>query len=199
MRLHAPAAERNALPILEVLRERLSPSGVLLEVASGTGQHVATFAAALQGIRFLPTDLDPENLASIAAWTEGMSNVAAAVQLDVMAPQWSVGAVDAVFCANMIHIAPEGVVAGLMRGASEHLVSGGLLALYGPFRVGGQHTAPSNAAFDASLRARDPRWGIRDLEAVEGLGRAAGLDLEHAEEMPANNKLVFFRRGARGE
>ncbi len=171
----------------------------MLEVASGTGQHVATFAAAMPGLRFAPTELDASNLDSIAAWTEGMSNVAAPIQLDVTAPDWPVGRVDAVFCANMIHIAPEAVVGGLIRGASEHLVAGGLLALYGPFRVGGHHTAPSNAAFDASLRARDPRWGVRDLESVETLGRAAGLDLEHAQEMPANNKLLFFRRGPRLE
>lgn len=167
---------------------------MLLEVASGTGQHVATFAAALPGLRFLPTDLDPGNLGSIAAWTEDMENVAQPMELDVTASAWGVGPLEAVFCANMIHIAPEAVVEGLMRGASTHLVPGGLLALYGPFRVGGQHTAPSNAAFDASLRSRDPRWGIRDLEAVQTAGHSAGLLLEHAQNMPANNKLLFFRR-----
>lgn len=193
--MHAPAAERNAEPILGVLRERLSESGRFLEIASGTGQHVARFAAAMPGIRFAPSDFDAGNLESIAAWSEGLDNVAPAIQLDVTAPAWPVGAVDTVFCANMIHIAPEAVVAGLMRGAGQHLVPGGLLALYGPFRVGGQHTAPSNAAFDASLRARDPRWGVRELETVEALGRTAGLDLEHIQEMPANNKFVFFRRG----
>ncbi|MGH1340490.1 MAG: DUF938 domain-containing protein [Nannocystales bacterium] len=199
MRLHAPAAERNALPILEVLRERFPSSGLVLEVASGTGQHVATFAAAMPGLRFAPSDRDADALRSIGAWTEGMDNVAPAVQLDVSSARWPVGTVDAVFCANMIHIAPEEVVGGLMRGASEHVAPGGVLALYGPFRVGGQHTAPSNAAFDASLRSRDPSWGVRDLESVEAMGRAAGFDLEHVQEMPANNKLVFFRRTARAE
>ena len=160
---------------------------------------MATFAAALPGLRFVPTDLEAENLGSIAAWAEGLANVAPPLQLDVTAPKWPVGAVDAVFCANMIHIAPEAVVGALIRGASEHLVPGGLLVLYGPFRVEGQHTAPSNAAFDASLRARDPRWGIRELESVAAVGRAAGLDLEHVQEMPANNKLVFFRRRSRLE
>lgn len=148
----------------------------------------------MPGIRFAPSDLDAGNLESIAAWSEGLDNVASPIQLDVTAPSWPVEAVDTVFCANMIHIAPEAVVAGLMRGAGQHLVPGGLLALYGPFRVGGQHTARSNADFDASLRARDPRWGVRELESVEAWGRETGLVLEHVQEMPANNKLVFFRR-----
>ncbi len=197
--MHAPAAERNAAPILEALRQRLPQSGLLLEIASGTGQHVATFAAALPGLRFQPTEFDPANLESIAAWTEGLHNVAPAIQLDVTAPSWTVGLVDAVFCANMIHIAPEAALVGLMRGAGAHLASGGLLAVYGPFRRGGRHTAPSNAAFDASLRSRDSRWGIRDLETVEDLGRTAQLNLEHVQEMPANNETLFFRRAPRRE
>ncbi len=194
MRLHAPAAERNAEPILGVLRQLLPARGLVLEVASGTGQHCAHFAAALPGLRWQPTDLELEKQASIAAWCQGLDNVAAPVRLDTTQQPWPVTEADAVWCANMIHIAPPEAGAGLLRGASELLEPGAPLILYGPFRVDGEHTAPSNEAFDQSLRSRDPRWGVRDLNALEQEARARGFVLEKAVEMPANNKLLSFRR-----
>jgi SAM-dependent methyltransferase len=194
--LHAPAAERNAEPILEILRAVLPQSGCVLEIASGTGQHCAVFAAALTNLTFQPSEHDASKLESIRAWTESLRNAADPVELDVTASTWPVGTVDAVFCANMIHIAPIEAMYGLLKGAARHLRSGGLLAIYGPFMEAGEHTAPSNAAFDASLRSRDPRWGIRDLETVKTRARSHGLTFDRAVDMPANNKTVLFRRGA---
>ncbi len=195
MRLHAPAAERNAEPILAVLREVLPAAGTVLEVASGTGQHVATFAAALPALTFQPSEPQTDNHTSIAAWTEGLDNVRPPLALDVTAESWPIeGVLDAVFCANMIHIAPPEATAGLLRGAARHLRPGGVLVLYGPFRIEGAHTAPSNAAFDASLKSRDPRWGIRDLSVVASQAAALGLTQREVREMPANNKTVVFER-----
>ncbi|MEM6293169.1 MAG: DUF938 domain-containing protein [Myxococcota bacterium] len=199
MRLHAPAAERNAAPILERLRTLLPASGTVLEVASGTGQHVATFAAALPKLTFVPSEPDPDKHDSIRAWTEGLGNVEPPRGLDVTAQPWPVDAVDAIFCANMIHIAPSEATTGLLRGAGQILTPGSMLVLYGPFRVGGQHTASSNAAFDASLQARDPRWGVRDLDAVTAEAATFGLEPGSVIEMPANNKIVtFVRRSTEG-
>lgn len=126
-----------------------------------------------------------------------MENVEPPAVVDVTSATWPVGTVDAVFCANMIHIAPVEAMYGLLEGAGRHLASGGLLVLYGPFMLNGQHTAPSNAAFDASLRSRDPRWGIRDLETVKTTAQSHGLIFDRAIDMPANNKSVLFRRGAK--
>lgn len=194
VRLHAPAAERNAGPILAVLRTVLPTQGQVLEVASGTGQHVAAFAEALDSLRFLPTDLSPERFDSVRAWTEGLSNVAEPRVLDVTQPAWPVDAADAVLCANMIHIAPPEATPGLMRGAARVLPTGAPLVLYGPFRVDGAHTAPSNEAFDVSLKARDPRWGVRDLAWVDRHATEAGLQRARRIEMPANNLILVFRR-----
>lgn len=195
MRQRAPAAERNTAPILEVLHEVLPPAGALLEIASGTGQHAAAFAEAFPDWTFQPTEHDGSKLDSIRAWTEDASNVHAPVQLDVTRVPWSISSVDAVFCANMIHIAPAEVVEGLLHGASGVLRAGGCLLVYGPFRIDGAHTAPSNEVFDASLRARDPRWGVRDLEDLTRVGRSCGLSLERVFDMPANNKTCLFRHG----
>ena len=197
MRLHAPAAERNAGPILEILRTVLPRTGCVLEIASGTGQHCAAFASALTNLTFQPSEGDASKLDSIRSWAEGLANVEEPIVIDVTAPTWPVGTVDAVFCANMIHIAPIEAMYGLLEGAGRHLASGGLLAIYGPFMRNGHHTAPSNEAFDASLRSRDPRWGIRDLETVKTTAQARGLSFDGAVEMPANNKTVLFRRGAK--
>ncbi len=194
MRLHAPAAERNARPILDALRTALPATGTVLEIASGTGQHVATLGAALEHLRFQPTEFDRDKLESIRAWTQGLENVADPLWLDVRASVWPVDPVEAIFCANMIHIAPPAAGEGLLAGAGRHLGDGGLLALYGPFTVGGEHTAPSNAAFDASLRARDPRWGVRDLQELQTRAQVCGLAFDAAIDMPANNKMVLFRR-----
>ena len=193
---HAPATQRNREPILEVLRRVLPAAGTVLEIASGTGEHVVHFAAGLPGLTFQPSDVDPGALDSIAAWiaATGVSNVLPPVRLDVTDEQWPVGSVSAVFSANMIHIAPPQASAGLVQGAARHLGPGCPLVIYGPFRVGGVHTAPSNAAFDAELRARDPQWGVRDLEWLTALSDAAGLGLEQRVQMPANNQIVVFRR-----
>jgi hypothetical protein len=195
-RRHAPAALRNRTPILEVLRRVLPATGVLLEVASGSGEHAVHFAAALPDWSFQPSDVDPGALASIRAWiaeTE-VPNVRPPLRLDVTAETWPVESVQAVFSANLVHIAPPEAARGLMAGAGRHLVAGGVLVIYGPFRIGGVHTAPSNAAFDADLQARDARWGVRDLEWLQELGAGNGLGLEERVAMPANNQTLIFRR-----
>jgi hypothetical protein len=168
----------------------------VLEIASGTGQHAAFFAAALPAARWQPSDVESECLASIAAWTTstGCTNVAPPVRLDVTSESWPVNAFDAIFSANLIHIAPWRACVGLMHGAGAHLLPGGVLMLYGPFKIGGEHTAPSNAAFDADLRLRDPTWGVRDLEKVIGEAQANGLAFEERVAMPANNQILIFRR-----
>jgi hypothetical protein len=196
-RRSSPAAVRNRGPILEVLSRVLPPTGVLLEVASGSGEHVVHFAAALPDWTFQPTDLDPSALASITAWIEEtrVPNVRPPLRLDVTIEPWPVEPVQAIFSANLVHIAPPEAAQGLMAGAGRHLVAGGLLVVYGPFRIGGAHTAPSNAAFDADLQARDPRWGVRDLEWLQALAAARGLELEEQVAMPANNQTLIFRRG----
>jgi SAM-dependent methyltransferase len=194
-RRHAPAAERNREPILAVLRSILPARGRVLELASGTGQHVAHFAAALPALRWQPSEYDRALHDSIADWTRGLPNVLAPIALDVTSEPWPVDVLDAVWNANLVHIAPWDVCLGLLRGAGRHLAPGGLLALYGPYRVGGAHTAESNAAFDRQLRQTDPRWGVRDLEAVCEAAEPQGLTLEHRVAMPANNQTLVFRRG----
>jgi hypothetical protein len=195
-RRHAPAALRNRAPILEVLRRVLPPTGVLLEVASGSGEHAVHFAAALPDWIFQPSDVDPGALASISAWIDetGLTNVRPPLLLDVTAQAWPVEPVLAMFSANMVHIAPPQAARGLMAGAGRHLVPGGILVIYGPVRIGGAHTAPSNQAFDAQLRARDARWGVRDLEWLRELAADSGLALEERVEMPANNQTLIFRK-----
>jgi SAM-dependent methyltransferase len=198
-RSHAPAAERNREPILGVLRRVLPVRGTVLEIASGTGQHVAHFAAALPDLVFQPSDRSDQDFASIVAWSTaaGVTNVRPPIVLDVTADPWpvAIGTPDAIFCANMIHIAPWEACLGLLRGAGERLAPGGVLVTYGPYRIGGEHTAPTNAAFDLDLRARDPRWGVRDLDEVARVAAGHGLALEERVAMPANNLAVVLRRG----
>jgi hypothetical protein len=171
-----------------------------LEVASGTGEHAAHFAAALPGLVFLPSDPDPDARVSIDAWAEAarLPNLRPALALDMTAPDWeaAVGKADAVLCINMVHIAPWAAAVGVIRGAARLLPRGGALCLYGAFKREGRHTAPSNAAFDAELRAADPAWGVRDLEAVAAEAVARGFAAPIVEEMPANNLFVVFRRGS---
>lgn len=195
-RRFAPAAARNRGPILEALRGRLPASGLLLEVASGSGEHAVHLAAAFPALTIQPSDPDPEARASIAAWAAetGLPNIRPPLALDAAAAAWPAAQADAVLCINMIHIAPWQACEGLVRGAARLLPPGGPLVLYGPFRRGGAHTAPSNAAFDASLRAQDPRWGVRDLEAVAALAAAEGFAAPEVVPMPANNLIVVFRR-----
>lgn len=194
MKRHAPATLRNREPILAVLKRWLPSSGLVLEVAAGSGEHAAFFAPLFPGLEWQPTDRDADALASIDAWQgeAGIATLRPALALDVRAEPWPVERADAVFCANMIHIAPWDCALALLRGAGRILPAGGLLILYGPFRVGGRHTAPSNEAFDAELRARDPAWGVRDLEAVGEAAQAAGLDHLETAPMPANNLTVVW-------
>ena len=198
-RRHAPATLRNRDAILAALGRHLPARGAVLEVASGTGEHAAHFAAALPLLAFRPSDPDPGARASIDAWAVDarLPNLRAALALDVSAPGWerAAGEADAVLCINMVHIAPWAATVGMMRGAARLLPEGGVLCLYGPFRREGRHTAPSNAAFDADLRASDPAWGVRDLEAVAAEAAANGFAAPMVEEMPANNLFVAFRRG----
>ena len=196
MKRQAPAAARNRQPILDVLRPRLPYRGLVLEVASGSGEHALHFAAALPGLVFQPSDPDPEARASIDAWVadSGLANLRPALALDASAPGWPVSAADAVVCCNMIHISPWSSAVGLVAGAARVLPPGGLLYLYGPYRRGGRHTAPSNEAFDIDLKRRNPAWGVRDLEAVAGLAADAGFGRSEVVEMPANNLSVAFRK-----
>jgi hypothetical protein len=191
-----PAPERNKRPILEVLARVFPAHGTALEISSGSGQHAAYFAAQLPQLIWQSSDVDASNLASISAWVSeaALPNLRAPLALDVCAADWGVGTVDAIFNANMIHIAPWECCVGLIAGAARHLGRPGVLVMYGPYRVGGAHTAPSNAEFDASLRARDPSWGVRDCEAVIALAEAAGLGFAERVEMPANNQILVFRR-----
>jgi hypothetical protein len=171
---------------------------MVLEIASGTGQHAAHFARALPGITWQPTDASAENLASIAAWVrdEALPNLAAPRALDVEARDWGLERADAVFCANLIHIAPWSCTRALLAGAARVLPAGAPLVLYGPFREDGVPTAPSNERFDADLRARDPAWGLRALGEVIREAEAAGLVFDERVAMPANNLAVVFRRVA---
>lgn len=196
MKREAPAAARNRQPILEVLRPRLPARGLVLEVASGTGEHAVHFAAALPGLDFQPSDPDAAARASIDAWRadSGLPNLRPALALDAAAPAWPIEAADAILCCNMIHISPWASAVGLVGGAGRILPPGGLLYLYGPYRREGRHTAPSNEAFDADLKRRNPAWGVRDLEAVAALAAAAGLAGPEVVQMPANNLSVVFRK-----
>ncbi|MBW8848241.1 MAG: DUF938 domain-containing protein [Burkholderiales bacterium] len=193
-RRHSPAAERNGPPILAALQRLLPPSGVLLEIASGSGQHAAFCSAELPGWRWQPSDYDAAALPSIAAWCADLTNVRPPITLNVLDTTWPgvPAQVDAVYCANMIHIAPWACTAGLMRGAARHLAPQGLLITYGPYLLADEPTTPSNLAFDADLRARNPAWGIRRLADVTAEAEAAGLHLRERIDMPANNKLLVW-------
>ena len=194
-RLHSAAAERNQAPIVAQLQRLLPAHGLLLEIASGTGQHAAHAAAAMPAWRCQPSDADDSALASIGAWCQGLPNVLPPLLLDVMATDWPAPKpVDAIFNANMIHIAPWPVCAALMQGAARHLTTHGLLVLYGPFIVDGESTAASNLAFDGDLRWRNPAWGLRRLSDVLRTCRRAGLHLQTQISMPANNLLLAFGR-----
>jgi SAM-dependent methyltransferase len=192
-RRFAPAAARNRDPILDVLRRVLPARGLVLEIASGTGEHAAHFARALPALEFQPSDRDDAMFASIAAHATGAANVRPPVLIDVTAPQWPLARADAILCINMIHISPWRATEGLMAGAQRILPADGLLFLYGPYKVGGRHTADSNAAFDASLRAQDPDWGVRDLGDVTALAARHGFAFDDTVAMPANNLSVLFR------
>ena len=198
-RQHAPAAERNTGPILAALGSHLPAAGTVLEVGSGTGQHVVAFAAAHPSLSWQPSDPDPAARASIAAWTAAadLANVGAPLDLDVTAEDWTRALeppLQGIVCINLLHIAPWAACAGLMAGAGALLEHGRRLYLYGPFKGGGRHTAPSNAQFDRYLRTCDPAWGVRDLETVVGCAAEYGLDFIERVPMPANNLSIVLRR-----
>jgi SAM-dependent methyltransferase len=194
--LTSPSVARNRDPILAVLRRVLPERGTVLELASGSGEHAVYFAAALPTLIWQPSDPDPEALRSIAAHrtATGLPNVAPPLELDAASPSWPVSRADAVVAINMVHIAPWRATQGLMAGAGRVLAPGKVLYLYGPYKENGSHTAPSNAAFDESLRARNPEWGVRDVSALDDLARAHGLVLMERVPMPANNLSLIFRR-----
>ncbi len=195
-RRFAPATARNREPILGILCQELPTRGLVLEVASGTGEHAVHFARGLPGLVWQPSDPSPDALRSIAAWSAaaGLDNVLPPIALDAVAPDWPIERADALVCINMVHISPWAATEGLMRAAGRLLGAGAPLCLYGPYRRAGGETAPSNADFDHDLRSRNPDWGLRDLEAVAALAEGQGLHLERVMEMPANNLTVVFRK-----
>lgn len=202
LRLFYPATRRNREPILKVLQEQLPPSGSVLELASGSGEHITFFAQALSGLRFLPSDPDVRSRQSIDAWRQhlGCANVDAARALDAHNHPWLEAPVDAILCINMIHITPWEATVALMEGASAALRPGGLLFTYGPYKLEGVHTASSNERFEREfLWPRDPRNGIRDIGTLKGLAEPLGLQLAAQIPMPANNfSLIWRRREAEG-
>jgi len=192
----SPAAQRNLGAIEGVLAEVLPAQGLVLEIASGSGEHAVGLAAAFPGLTWQPSDADPEALASTNAWAagSGLTNLRPALHLDATQWPWPVREADAVVCINMIHIAPWAACLGLMRGAAALLQVGAPLYVYGAMKIDGEFTAPSNADFDASLRARDPAWGLRDLAAVAAAARTHGLELARTLAMPANNFSLIFKK-----
>jgi SAM-dependent methyltransferase len=195
MKRSAPATERNREPIASVLEKILPERGTVLEVASGTGEHAVFLARHFPALRWQPTDPDPQALESIRAWSDeaGLANLLEPLRLDASAEAWPVGSADAILCVNMVHISPWAATEGLLRGAGRMLAGGAPLILYGPYRRSGITTAASNEAFDQSLRARNPEWGLRDLDSVEAEAARHGLRLERVFEMPANNLTILFR------
>jgi hypothetical protein len=195
-RRSAPHVARNAAPIMDVLRDALPVRGLVLEVASGTGEHVLNFAREFPKLLWQPSDPEPVSLRSIEAWRveSGLFNLLPPVSLDARAAEWPVPQADAILCINMIHISSWLATAGLMRGAGRLLEAGAPLFLYGPYRRAGVETAPSNEAFDESLKSRNPEWGLRDLEDVSAEAEKHGLGLDRVVEMPANNLSLLFRK-----
>lgn len=197
MKRSAPAAIRNRVPILAVLRRHLPERGLVLEIASGTGEHAIYFAHDLgPDLIFQPSDPDASSRAIIDAWRQkaGLPNVRPAIALDATTADWPIAIADAILCINMVHISPWAATVGLVDGAARVLRPGGVLYLYGPYRRAGHPTAPSNDAFDADLKSRDPAWGLRHLDDVIALADRAGLDHSETVAMPANNLSVIFHR-----
>lgn len=195
-RLEYPATLRNRDAILGVLRDVLPPSGLVLEIASGSGEHAVHFARAFPALTFQPTDPEGAALKSISAWAKetGLTNIRAPLLLDAASETWPVTSADAILCINMIHIAPWRATEGLMHGAARTLRTGSPLYLYGPYRQAGVVTAPSNEAFDDSLKSRNVEWGLRNLEDVAALAAQTGFSAPEVTQMPANNLSVVFRR-----
>ena len=200
-RRSAPAALRNRAPIAEVLGEWLPPSGLVLEIASGTGEHAAYFAERFQALEWQPSDFHRDALASIVAWRAdaNLPNLREPLIIDAASTTWPIGQADAVLCINMVHISPWESALGLLDGSARLLGLGGCLILYGPWLMDGVPTAPTNLAFDADLKRRDPSWGLRRVEEFAAAGRERGLDLAETRAMPANNLMLLLRpiRGSR--
>ena len=197
---HAPATARNRAPIAVALAELLpSTPCTVLEIASGTGEHALWIARTLDQVTWQPSEATPEGLAVIEDWRALCPDLAGRVRppvmIDATCPPWPGPIADAIFTANLTHIASWGATEGLIRGAASRLAPGGLLLVYGPFNEGGAFTGPGNAAFDADLRRRNPEWGLRDREAIDALAQSHGLDPEPARVMPADNRLLVYRRG----
>ena len=195
-RLSSPSALRNRGPISDVLRTVLPETGTVLEIASGSGEHITHFAAQFPALTWQPSDPSAEARDSILQWSEaeGLANVLPPLDLDAAHDTWPIDRADAIIAINMVHISPWQATLGLLKGAGQLLPAGGALFLYGPYRRQGQPFAESNEAFDASLRARNPAWGIRQLEDVAGAAEQSGLVMTTTVEMPANNLSVVFRR-----
>jgi Protein of unknown function (DUF938) len=198
LRRYAPATERNREPILAVLQQVLPPTGTILEISSGTGEHGIFMAPQLAPRDWLPSDPNPEARASIAAWQRFMpcDNIYPPIDLDASSSEWLVAStkpITAIVNINMIHIAPRSAYLGLFSGAKRILPIDGILYLYGPFKQGGVHTAPSNAAFDESLKSQNPEWGVRDLAEITAVAQSHNLELQKVYPMPANNLSVVFK------
>jgi hypothetical protein len=193
---HAPATVRNRDAIVAVLADWLPPAGLVLEVASGSGEHAVHFATGFPGLQWQPSDPDSTALTSIAAWRAeaGLANIAPPLRLDAAAPEWPVNAADALLCINMVHISPWATTRGLLAGAARVLPQGAPLILYGPYLESEVATAPSNLAFDRSLKERNSDWGLRDLDAVKAAAAEAGLAFAERRAMPANNLMLLFHR-----
>lgn len=195
-RRHAPATLRNREPIAAVLADELPAIGLVLEVASGSGEHCAFLAERFPRLQWQPSDPDADALASIADWCADLPNVLSPLTLDAADDAWPIGAADAILCINMVHISPWQATLGLMAGAGRLLAPGAPLFLYGPYRQRGVPTAESNEGFDVSLRTRNPVWGLRHVEDVSAAAVARGLTLDRIVAMPANNLSLVFRRGS---
>jgi Protein of unknown function (DUF938) len=195
-RQYAPAAVRNRDFILDVLRDLLPMTGVILEIASGSGEHVVHFARNFPSLVFQPSDPEPEALLSVAAWVKAaqVTNVRAPIVLDASQSPWPIASADGIICINMVHISPWDATVGLITGAAAILPPGSPLYLYGPYKRKEFATAPSNEAFNRNLRDRNPAWGLRDLEAVAAIAQSVGFSIPAVTEMPANNLSVVFRR-----
>lgn len=195
-RRHAPATERNRDAIAAILAEVLPAHGTVVEIASGTGEHVVYFAGLFPELRWQPSDGDAEALASIRAWAaeRSLPNLSDPIHLDAGAEEWPVSEADAIIAINMVHISPWSATVGLLRGAARLLAAGAPLILYGPYRRRDIPTAPSNESFDRSLRSRDPRWGLREVETVEAEASRFQLRLDRLVAMPANNLILVFSR-----
>ncbi|WP_379549532.1 DUF938 domain-containing protein [Erythrobacter sp. W53] len=196
MKRHAPATARNSEAVADVLERELPAQGRLLEVASGSGEHAVFFARRFPQLEWQPSDLDPEALASVDAYAAeaGLANILPAIRLDASEAEWSIESADAILCVNMVHISPWEATQGLFSGAGNVLATGAPLILYGPYVEDGVETAPSNIAFDQSLKSRDPRWGLRALEDIDALAARSGFARSARYTMPANNLTLVYRQ-----